>query len=78
MDEAALPLVISKVEERVIFWSVVCMSAGFCEQSAQRESPGLDPCVPMIPELRLLVSRDTRNVCHLKQKAGGPVCLTWF
>ncbi len=54
------------------------MCAGFCEQSPQRESPGLDPCIPMIPEFRLLVSRDTRNVCHLQQKAGGPVCLTWF
>ncbi len=77
MDEAQL-LVIFKVDERAFFWNVVCMSAGFCDQIAQRECPGLDPCVPMIRELRLLVSRDTRNVHHLKEKAGGPVCLTWF
>ncbi len=57
MDEAQLPLAILEEEERV-FWSVVWMSAGFCDRSAQRESPGLDPWVPLIRGLRLLVSRD--------------------
>ncbi len=32
MDEAQLQLAISKVEERVVFRSVVCMSAGFCDR----------------------------------------------
>ncbi len=77
MDEERLPLAILRVEEREVFWSVVYMSAGFCDRNARVESPGSDLWVPVIRG-GLMVSRDRRKVHRLKETAGGPVGLTWF
>ncbi len=39
-----------------------------CDRTAQRESLGLDPWIPMICRLRLMESRYKRKVRHLKER----------
>ncbi len=48
-----------------------------CDRTAQRESLGLDPWIPMICGLRLMESRYKRSSSSVG-KAGSPVCLAWF
>ncbi len=41
-----------------------------CDRTAQRESLGLDPWIPMICGLRLMESRYKRKVRHLLKQLG--------
>ncbi len=65
MDEAQLSLVILKVEERVVFWSLVWMSAGFATELLRGSLLVWIRKIPMICGLRLMESRYKRKVRHL-------------
>ncbi len=78
MDEAQLSLVILTVEERVVFWSLVWMSAGFATELLRGS------LLVWIRGFRWFAGCDWWSLGTRKKssssvgKAGSPVCLAWF
>ncbi len=73
MDEAQLSLVILKVEERVVFWSLVDLRPELLRGSLLVWIRGFR-CLRVATDGVLVQEKSSSSV----GKAGGPVCLAWL